>query len=306
MRNVRTWSIAAAAIVLLVLASGPGLFRSFAPAEIDSAQAARRAAVGAVIAVVLVAACVLWWSRFRPSNRLATGVFGIAGVVAAMALLVTLFAAMGASTATLPPGPDGPRTSRPPPNASASTVVDETIPPVGEIDDSPGPNLSWLGTVFKLLLAAVVLALVIKALAILHRNRAALLSIAPHDDTFLQPVPPNEPEIDNEAAADSFASSARALLDTGDPRQAIIAAYAALLEGLEQAGAGRRPHEAPEEHLRRSLTQLRIPAEALSGVTRLFLVAKFSNHPLGEADRDQARAMLDVAEQHLRTLAPTR
>lgn len=303
------WWIAAAVVVLLVIASGPGLFRSFAPAEIDSAEAARRAAlavaIGVAIAAVLAAIGVLWWSRTHTSQRLPPRAFGGASIIAGVALMVTLFAATGASTATSPPGADGPSNFESP-SMAPSTLVFATAPPAGEVNHGPGPDLSWLGTLLQMVIVVAVVAVVVKAIVVLRRHWSTLLTPAPHADTFVQPVQLDEPDIDNEAAADSFANSARALLASGDPRAAIIAAYAALLEGLEAAGTGRRPHEAPEEHLQRSLTQLRVPADALAGVTRLFLVAKFSDHPLGESDRDQARQMLADAEQHLRSLESSR
>jgi hypothetical protein len=106
--------------------------------------------------------------------------------------------------------------------------------------------------------------------------------------------------VDDEAAAQSFAHSARILLTGDDARRAIIAAYAALLDGLAAAGAPRAPHEAPEEHLRRALEVLAIPADDASNVTALFLLARFSSHPVGDADRALAVAALRSAERHLR------
>lgn len=167
-------------------------------------------------------------------------------------------------------------------------------------DSDDGGGSSAFGViVLILLLAGAVVGVAFAVRALLRSQRAA--KPAP-----LPPPLPVEPTIDTEAAADSLAQSGRILVDDPDPRRAIVAAYGALLAGLEAAGAGRRPFEAPEEHLQRSLRELQIPPEALAEVTRLFLVAKFSTHPLGEADRQQARRALGEAERHLRQLIQAR
>jgi hypothetical protein len=167
--------------------------------------------------------------------------------------------------------------------------------------EDTGSGSSAFGTIFLIVLivgAAVGVAFAIRALV--RTQRAAKPEPLP------PPFAPQGPAIDTEAAADSLAESGRILVDDPDPRRAIVAAYGALLEGLEAAGAGRRPFEAPEEHLQRSLRELQITPEALAEVTRLFLVAKFSTHPLGEADRQQARRALGEAERHLRHLIQAR
>ena len=172
----------------------------------------------------------------------------------------------------------------------------------GSSDDSSSSSDFGKVMLWLLILAAVG-ALVAGVIAVARGWRPGR-SKAPID---LPPPPwPEDPGIDEEAAADTMAASGRMLVDDPDPRTAIIAAYATLLEGLEAAGAGRLPHEAPEEHLQRSLRKLGIPPAPLSEVTRLFLVARFSTHPVTEADRAAARTALSQAEQHLRALLEAR
>lgn len=167
--------------------------------------------------------------------------------------------------------------------------------------DDGDSGSSALGTVLLIVLAiAAIVGLIIAVRKLMQTQRAAAAAPLP------PPPPPEAPAIDTEAAAESLAQSGRIVVDDPDPRRAIVAAYGALLEGLEAAGAGRRPFEAPEEHLQRSMRELHIPPEALAEVTRLFLVAKFSTHPLGEAERQQARRALGEAERHLRRLIEQR
>ena len=89
-----------------------------------------------------------------------------------------------------------------------------------------------------------------------------------------------EEDLDVEAAADSFDDSAGSIGDDDDPRTAIIAAYARLLDGLAEVGCARLPYEAPEEHLHRSLVALGVSPEPMSVVVDKFLVARFSTHPV--------------------------
>jgi hypothetical protein len=84
-----------------------------------------------------------------------------------------------------------------------------------------------------------------------------------------------------------------------DPRAAVIAAYARLLEGFERAGLGRRPAETPLEHLRRGLAALPLRPGPAERLTDLFLEARFSSHPIGTAERDEAHAALLAARHDL-------
>jgi NADH:ubiquinone oxidoreductase subunit 6 (subunit J) len=106
------------------------------------------------------------------------------------------------------------------------------------------------------------------------------------------------------AAGAAFAASLADLEDEPDPRRAIVAAYARLLDGLEAAGFGRRPAEAPEEHLRRVLEQLQVPEEPLRTVVALFAEARFSQHPLTAAHKRTAIDAFVAARDALAGLAP--
>jgi hypothetical protein len=89
------------------------------------------------------------------------------------------------------------------------------------------------------------------------------------------------------------------MLADPDPSTAIIGAYARLLEGLAACDVGRREHEAPLEHLRRTLTILRVRPEPLRQLIGLFEVARFSTHSLTGSHRDQALSALRAAATDL-------
>jgi hypothetical protein len=102
-----------------------------------------------------------------------------------------------------------------------------------------------------------------------------------------------------EAARQVLAQSAEELSMTAEPRQAVIAAYARLLDGLRDAGAGRRPSEAPFEHVSRVLADLGVRAAPLQELTALFAEARFSTHDITEGHRSAALAALAEASADL-------
>jgi hypothetical protein len=84
-----------------------------------------------------------------------------------------------------------------------------------------------------------------------------------------------------------------------DPRRAVIAAWARMERGLAAAGLPRRPSEAPFEYAARVLeTSLARPA-SVHRLTGLFERAKFSQHAIGPADRDEAVAALRAVRREL-------
>lgn len=397
-------ALAGALAILLVAAAGAGVFRGFAPHDVDRGDAVRRALVGALAGAAVGAVAIAAWNWYRHRRGLAAGSLGGAALAALLALLIGGGATLGASTA--PPTTPAPNVSAPPPTdggtgqdtgpdwsvpeggavldastgrayldtngdgildtelvpcppvtttspttapgngtggttvptttapattlppyrvgdkvrvaidngcdgiidqwiyvsvvdhaslPGSTTTVPRTVPPTpttaAPSDDDGG---SSTGTVLMIVLGLGVIALLILALRGWHPGpRTAPLPPLPT-------MPDAQPEVDEQAVADSLADSARRLLDDPDPRRAIIAAYAALLDGLADAGAPRATYEAPEEHLQRALRQLGVPPEPLAEVTRLFLIARFSSHPLGEPDREAARRALTAAERELR------
>ena len=105
------------------------------------------------------------------------------------------------------------------------------------------------------------------------------------------------------AVGSAFSASLADLDAEPDPRRAIVAAYARLLDGLAAAGFGRRPAEAPEEHLRRVLEQLRVPEAPLRTLVALFAEARFSEHPLTVTHKQAAIDAFRAARDALAGLA---
>ena len=106
-----------------------------------------------------------------------------------------------------------------------------------------------------------------------------------------------------------------------DPRRAVIAAWARMERGLAAAGLPRHPAEAPFEYATRVLEAAVAPSglpgplpthrgtppgfpgplrrSSVHRLTGLFERAKFSHHPVGEADREEAIAALRTVRREL-------
>ena len=68
-----------------------------------------------------------------------------------------------------------------------------------------------------------------------------------------------------------------------------------LLEGFADIGLARRPEEAPEEHVRRSLAVARVDPRPVRQLVSLFALARFSEHPVDESHRSAAVAAMQAA-----------
>jgi hypothetical protein len=78
------------------------------------------------------------------------------------------------------------------------------------------------------------------------------------------------------------------LLEQADARLAIIRCYRRFEDALARSRVPRAPWQTPLEFMRDALMRLPLPSAAVERLTRLFERARFSNEPLGRADRDTA------------------
>lgn len=91
------------------------------------------------------------------------------------------------------------------------------------------------------------------------------------------------------------------VLAEGDPRRAVIKAYAAMEGVLAAHGLPRSPPEAPYEYLERALGQLDAGASSLRRLTDLYERAKFSVHAIDAGMRAEAIAALTAVRDELRS-----
>jgi hypothetical protein len=89
------------------------------------------------------------------------------------------------------------------------------------------------------------------------------------------------------------------LREHADPRQAIIACYARLEYLLEDHGVPAYHHLTPQEYMGAALRGLNLPQDAFAGLIRLFELARYSLHPLDDADRAAASAHLERLTAHV-------
>jgi hypothetical protein len=90
-----------------------------------------------------------------------------------------------------------------------------------------------------------------------------------------------------------------------DPRRAVIAAYARMERSLGSYGLPRRPWEAPLEYLARVLTELTSSGAAVRRLTALFERARFSEHAIDAAMKEEAIAAVVSVRDELRALIVT-
>ncbi|WP_052440629.1 DUF4129 domain-containing protein [Streptacidiphilus anmyonensis] len=102
-----------------------------------------------------------------------------------------------------------------------------------------------------------------------------------------------------DALAGAVQAGREALADDPDPRTAIIACYAAMEKSLAGGGVSRRTADTPTELLQRAAEAGLVQGRAAQTLTDLFGEARYSTHPMGEHQRDQARAALESIGAHL-------
>ncbi len=84
-----------------------------------------------------------------------------------------------------------------------------------------------------------------------------------------------------------------------DPREVVIGAYARMERGLTDAGLPPHASEAPYEYLARSLRHLRVSHSAITRLTELFEIARFSNHDVHSQLAEEAIAALNEIKAEL-------
>ncbi len=124
------------------------------------------------------------------------------------------------------------------------------------------------------------------------------------------PIPVPVGDVDAVGAASGAESLAlaaeRGLAEVGDlsrePREAIIACYAAMEEALASApGAAPQESDTPTEVLARAVEHEAIHAESATELVALFAEARFSTHVMNEGHREVAERALRLVLDELRS-----
>ena len=107
-----------------------------------------------------------------------------------------------------------------------------------------------------------------------------------------------------EDVAQSLDDAIDDLLAEADARRAVIAAYARMERVFDRHGLHRRASETPAEYLRRLLLGLTTRVEAVRRLTALFEQARFSDHAIDAAMKQDAVDSLRAIRDDLQAAAP--
>ena len=122
-----------------------------------------------------------------------------------------------------------------------------------------------------------------------YRRRRSSLRPAPNEATDLTAAP----------LVAALAAGAQALHEDSDPRTAIIGCYAAMERSLADAGSPPRLADTPAEVLGRATASGLVRSAWASTLTGLFRRARYSSHPMTEADRAAAIGALAQVQADL-------
>jgi hypothetical protein len=164
-----------------------------------------------------------------------------------------------------------------------------TVKPV-QVDppDVSSPHFPLPHILGPLLLALLVAGAVVAAVLVLRQLRARPRRAVPAD----RPV-----EL-AEQLVEAVEQGRRALTGT-DARAAVIACYAAMEDSLAESGVARRTADSPTDLLERAVAAGTVRRSDAGALTALFREARYSRHPMGEAELSRARAALDGIAAHL-------
>ena len=102
------------------------------------------------------------------------------------------------------------------------------------------------------------------------------------------------------ALVEQAVAAGLAEIDLGtDPRSAIIACWVHFEKAAERVGIPREASDTPSDLVRKLLHRHELDGESLSRLSDAYLLARYSPHEVGEADRDRARAALVELQRQL-------
>jgi hypothetical protein len=106
-------------------------------------------------------------------------------------------------------------------------------------------------------------------------------------------------EVEHDALVTEVDAGIEDLRSIRDPRTAVIACYARMERFFWAEGLRRRPSDTPLEFIARALRAHKVDGPSPVGLTRLFELARFSDHPVDERMRADALAALEDVRAQL-------
>jgi len=217
-------------------------------------------------------------------------VAGVLAILAVLGCVVALGAAAGPGDVLTRAGHGRPPGSDWTPSHSAS--------PTGSVGARPDvvhqPDQGWTvpPAVGDAILAVLVSALLVGLWLLLRALWRYLQPGPPEEELFDVDIDPlGDPVLLGQALRATVAEG-EALLAGGEPRNAVVACWEAFERTLSEAGVPREPWETSSELIVRALARVDADHAAVRRLEALYREARFSEHPVGEAERDAARAAL--------------
>lgn len=211
---------------------------------------------------------------------------GLIATTAAAGLLVLVWSVTSGGPIAHRPRRDWDQPTPPQAPTSTSQTASSGTPPTGASGGSDGTPLGdIIGALFTALVAVALIAVAIsvtRALVQALRGRRVR-----HTRSLRDPMPPVA-----EAVAHSKDAQQAALLE-GAPSNAIVACWVRLEQSVADAGVRRSPSETSAELTIRVLDDLDTDRDALRTLAGLYREARYSQHPLTEDHRRQAKDALD-------------
>lgn len=149
-------------------------------------------------------------------------------------------------------------------------------------------------TILVVMLAVLVVS-VLLGLQLVVKRRKLTGTVRPRATTETDDEPDPEPP---DTLSDGVSESLRSVTE-GSPRNAIVATWIRLEEAITLAGFEPREAETSTELVRRALTAYPVDEQAIGRLADLYREARFSEHELTEAHRDEAVACLRVLQEQL-------
>ncbi|MGD9621656.1 MAG: DUF4129 domain-containing protein [Mycolicibacterium sp.] len=174
----------------------------------------------------------------------------------------------------------------------AGTGADPPEPALPEPSAGGGDLFGYLGAVTILLFALSIVS------TLIARRRTGAAPPWTIGDADITPAAPAGPDL--------VRATERGLAEIGDrnrdPREAIIACYAAMERELEKSpGTTPRDSDTPSEVLARAVARHALRAENATELVDLFEEARFSPHVMNEGHRDNAVRALRMVQQELQS-----
>lgn len=221
-------------------------------------------------------------------------------LVAATVLLVVAVHVSPRPYAPVPSAAPDPGNAVPTTAARSSGAVSSAPPTTKALPKVSG--FAWLDVlvvvVVGFVLVVALAGIAVSLLSVLARVRGVRLGRPRHGVSAGSAPPPAERDDPDDVARVITAGLAE--LDAGEPDDAIIACWLRLAEAAHDAGVPGRRSDTAADFVARVTGAGLVRPETLEPLAALYREARFSEHPMTEADRAEARAALETARAELR------